>query len=70
MDAVQRGSAECGYVLPENLGESLVSRRANKSVTVYQDADAIAVPIVNEVLFERIFCQVSLEWYADYVLQN
>lgn len=70
MDAVRRGNAECGYVLPQNLAENMVRRRANQSVTVYQDEDAVAVPIVNEVIFERIFRQVSLEWYMDYVLQN
>ncbi|MDE7323449.1 MAG: ABC transporter permease [Lachnospiraceae bacterium] len=70
MDAVQRGSAECGYVLPRNLGENMASRRANQSITVYQDEDAVAVPVISEVIFERIFRQVSLEWYADYVLQN
>ena len=70
MDGVRGGYAECGYVLPENLAENMVRRRANQSVTVYQDEDAVAVPIVNEVLFERIFRQVSLEWYMDYVLQN
>lgn len=70
MDAVRRGKAECGYILPQNLAENMVRRRANQSITVYQDEDAVAVPIVNEVIFERIFRQVSLEWYADYVLQN
>lgn len=70
MDAVRRGNAECGYVLPRKLAEDMTARRANQSVIVYQDADAVAVPVVNEVIFERIFRQVSLAWYADYIAQS
>lgn len=39
-------------------------------IVVYQDADAVAVPVVNEILFERIFRQVSLKWFGDYISQN
>lgn len=66
MDAVLRGNAECGYVLPQSLAEDIAARRANQSITVYQDEDAVAVPVVNEILFERIFRRVSLAWYTDY----
>lgn len=68
--AVLAGDIECGYLLPEDLTEDIITRRANRSVRVYQDVDAVAVPIVNEVLFERIFRQVSLRWYEDYIAQN
>ena len=57
--AVLNGDVECGYILPEDLTEGIVSQRANQLVNVYQDADAVAVPIVNEILFERIFYQAS-----------
>lgn len=67
MDAVLRGTAECGYVLPKELAGEMMSRRAARSVTVYQDEDAVAVPVVNEILFERIFRGVSLEWYGNYI---
>lgn len=70
MDAVRRGTVECGYVLPRQLAEDIKEWRAGGAVTVYQDEDAVAVPVVNEVLFERIFRRVSLDWYVDYVCRN
>lgn len=69
-DAVRRGNVECGYFLPENLAEDMIARRANRCITVYQDEDAVAVPVVNEIIFERIFRQVSFEWYENYIIQN
>lgn len=65
--AVLKGAVECGYILPEGLAENIIARRANHQVTVYRDADAVAVPVVNEVIFERIFRTVSLKWYEDYI---
>ncbi len=61
--AVQRGEAECGYILPETLA-------GDAKILVYQDADAVAVPVVNEILFERIFRKVSLGWFEEYIAQN
>lgn len=70
IQAVLRGEAECGYVLPTGLTENIMTYRANRSVTVYQDADTVIVPIVNEVIFEQIFDHVSLRWFEDYLTQN
>lgn len=68
--AVLKGEAECGYILPAGLSDNMMAHRANWSVTVYQDADAVTVPIVNEVIFEQIFQHVSLRWFEDYLTQN
>lgn len=68
--AVLKGDVECGYVLPETLAENMMRMRADREILVYQDADAVAVPVVNEILFERIFRQVSLCWFEDYIAQN
>lgn len=68
--AVLKGDAECGYVLPETLAEDMTMLRAGRDILVYQDADAVAVPVVNEILFERIFRRVSLKWFEDYIAQN
>ena len=68
--AVQRGDAECGYVLPETLAAKMTAQHARREILVYQDADAVAVPVVNEILFERIFRQVSCKWFEEYLLQN
>lgn len=68
--AVLRGEAECGYRLPESLAQDMTALRANRRVAVYQDVDAVAVPIVNEVIFERIFRSVSLKWYEDDLIKD
>ena len=68
--AVLKGEAECGYVLPDGLKEQVIARKANQLVTVYQDEDAVAVPVVNEILFGRIFRYVSLEWYRGYIMNQ
>jgi hypothetical protein len=67
--AVLRDEAECGYVIPYNLTERMMSQLANGLVTVYQDDDSVAVNVVNEVVFERIFKYVSLKWYEGYILE-
>lgn len=69
-DAVRRGHAECGYVLPQTLTEDMSAMNADREILVYKDADAVAVPVVNEILFERIFRQVSLKWFGEYISQN
>jgi len=68
--AVQKGDAECGYVLPKTLAANLADGRAKREILVYQGADAVAVPVVNEILFERVFRHVSLAWFEEYLLQN
>jgi hypothetical protein len=68
--AVLKDEAECGYIIPEKLTELMLSQMSNGSVIVYQDDDAVAVPIVNEVIFERIFKNVSLKWYENYISEN
>jgi hypothetical protein len=65
--AVLKDEVECGYIIPKNLTESMVSQMSNGMVTVYQDDDTIAVPIVNEVIYEKIFKKVSLKWYKAYI---
>ena len=68
--AVQKGDAECGYILSKTLAANLVAGHANREILVYQSADAVAVPVVNEILFERIFRQVSLTWFEEYLSQS
>jgi hypothetical protein len=65
--AVLRDEVECGYIIPQKLTESMILQMSNGMVTVYQDDDAVAVPIVNEVIFEKLFKNVSLKWYENYI---
>lgn len=69
-DAVRKGKVECGYILPATLADEMTAQEARRAILVYQDADALAVPVVNEILFERIFRQVSFTWFVDYAVQG
>ncbi|MDE7479049.1 MAG: ABC transporter permease, partial [Lachnospiraceae bacterium] len=69
-NAVQKGDVACGYVLSKMLKEDMTVMNAERKILVYQNADAVAVPVVNEILFERLFQQVSLKWFEDYMIQN
>lgn len=70
-DEVERlvltNQSECGYILPGDLTENVISGRANRTITVYEDSDSICVPLVNEVVFSTVFRHASLEWYKDYL---
>lgn len=68
-DAVRKGKVECGYILPATLTDEMTAQEAKREIIVYQDSDAVAVPVVNEILFERIFRQVSFTWFVDYITQ-
>lgn len=69
-NAVLKGDVECGYILSKALTEDMTMLCADRDILVYQDADAVAVPVVNEILFERIFRQASLKWFEDYIAQS
>lgn len=65
---VLKDNAECGYILPKNLTKDIISGRANRTLTVYEDSDSMCVPLVNEVVFNALFRHASLEWYKDYMV--
>lgn len=64
---VMRGNAECGYVLQEDLQKKIVAGDGVWSIEVYEKADSTMTRVVNEVLFERIFYDISAEWFAGYI---
>jgi len=66
-ELVLRDVSECGYVLPKSLTKDVIAGCANRTVTVYEDADSMCVPLVNEIVFQVVFCHASLEWYQDYL---
>ena len=65
--AVLKGEAECGYILSENIIQNIVNGNADNTITLYEDGDAIASQVVDEVLFNIIFKEASLQWFVDYL---
>ena len=56
---VLSGDAECGYVLPQELPED--------QITVYEDGDAVASRVVDEVLYSILFEKTAYSWFTDYI---
>ena len=56
---VLSGDAECGYVLPQELSED--------QITVYEDGDAVASRVVDEVLYSILFEKTAYSWFTDYI---
>lgn len=67
---VVKGKVECGYVLQEELQNDIVNGNGNWSITVYQKADSTLTLLINEVLFERIFYNITSEWYEGYIANS
>lgn len=67
---VIQGKAECGYVLSEDLQEKIAEGRGNWSIEVYESSDSTLTWVVNEVLFEKVFYEISTDWYEGYIAES
>lgn len=67
---VLQGKAECGYILQDNLQNELLDGNGNWSITVYENEESTLTKLVNEVLFERVFYQISLTWFEGYLAEK
>lgn len=67
---VMQGKLECGYVLQEGLQNQILSGNGNWSITVYEKSDSTMTMMVNEVLFERLFYDMTSKWYAGYIANS
>lgn len=67
---VLRDKAECGYILPAQILEQMAQRKADDSIIVYEDADAVAARVVDEVLFQKLFHCASLQWFEGYIAEK
>ncbi len=66
-ELVLHDKVECGYRIPEDFRERIQNGEAKKSIALYKDADAFMANTVNEILFEKLFMQLSKEWFAAYM---
>lgn len=61
------GKAECGYRIPNDIGQKMQWADADKSIQVLEGEDALFTGVVNEVLFQQLFSHTSYAWYADHM---
>lgn len=64
---VMQGKAECGYILQEDLQNQIAQGDGSWAITVYESPDSTVTWVVNEVLFERLFYEISSDWFAGYI---
>lgn len=64
---IMTGKAECGYIIPDDIGSKMQWADADKSIQVLEGEDALFTGVVNEVLFQQLFSHTSYAWYADYM---
>lgn len=64
------GKMECGYVLQEGLQKRIMEGKGNWGIKVYQKADSTMTMMVNEVLFERLFYDISSAWFEGYIANH
>ena len=67
---VLRDKAECGYILPAQILEQMAQRKADDSIIVYEDGDAVPARVVDEVLFQKLFHCASLQWFEGYIAEK
>ena len=67
---VLSGKAECGYILQENLQNEILDGNGNWSITVYENEASTMTKLINEVLFERIFYQISMNKFERYIAEK
>ncbi len=67
---VLRDKVECGYILPAQILEQMAQRKADGSIIVYEDGDAVAARVVDEVLFQKLFHCASLQWFEGYIAEK
>lgn len=64
---VLAGKAECGYVIPEDLYEAFEEDDWSWKVEVYEGPHSMFTKLIDEVMFSRIFEQVSVDWYGRFM---
>lgn len=64
-DDVAAGRAECGYVLPVDLQEKMISGDFAGEVLVYESASSNLTKTINEVFFSKLFEEWSVQMYQD-----
>lgn len=67
---VLSGTAECGYVITDDLFEAFEKDDWSWKVTVYEGPDSMFTQVISEVLFEKIYEQVSVDWYISFMKEN
>ena len=65
--AVLRGRADCGFVIPSNIAERVMEKDWRKCVTVYETSVSSITGMAKERVAGAVFQRYSEQCYADYM---
>ncbi len=66
-DQVASGKAECGYVIPEDLGERLKDKKIKKAMTLYTSPSTVTGSLSTETVFAALAKLYDRQLLIDYV---
>ena len=67
MDLVATKKLECGYVIPENLGELLRDKKAKKAIKTYRSPSTVTGDLSEEVIFSVLANLYDRQLLMDYL---
>jgi hypothetical protein len=68
-DSVTSRSSECGYIIPSDINENLLSGNKNESVTTYVSPSSVLTPVINEAVYAALFNELAPGALYDYLVK-
>ena len=67
---VAKGQAECGFVIPSDIGVTMINNKRGQDITVYQSPASSLTPIIQEKIYAALFEVYGGEIFAEYVAET
>lgn len=64
---LQKGNAECGYIIDEKLYEKMAGKNSRDSIKVIVNDSTTLMPVINETLYAIIFPEAAKNKLIDYI---
>ncbi len=65
--AIQKGMAECGYIIDEKLYEKMAGKSSRYTIKVVVNDSTTLMPVINETLYAIIFPEAAKNKLIDYI---
>lgn len=68
-DSVTSRRSECGYIIPSDLNENLLSGNKDVFITTYISPSSVMTPVINEAVYAAVFNELAPGALYDYLLK-
>lgn len=68
-DSVTSRSSECGYIIPSDLNEYLLSGNKDVHIMTYVSPSSVLTPVINEAVYAAVFKELAPEALYDYLVK-